>query len=254
MALRDMQVEAGFRFFEETPEVHSSDVVQAFIEQEIVKPNKVWVHDVLGCRRESECVKLRTPEFVLLPDLVASRRHYRPVQRQPWDPPCKLAPRLHKQRGALECGEGKVRACCPAHCPVSVQTRALNWLAIATDPGIKSIRDLRGEHVEMLERLYDQCVRAIQKEYKLERHDIMVFANYPPSVYKLHFHFCAPFFTSTAYDAFRMHPLSNIINNLRLCPEYYKLSSFHVPLHVGSEFFRITCAQDDARGEEANTE
>lgn len=250
-----MQCEVGFRFFTETPGVHSSGGVQTFIEQEIQKPSKAWVQEVVGSKREIEAVKLRTPEFVLLPDLNANRRQY---QQQ-------CGPRLtqncrHVQRWVKPGAGGVHKPWQPEQRPAAwqpepkpPQPRALNWLAIVADPNIRSIRDLRGEHVDMLERLYDQCVAAIQAEYKVERHDIMAFANYPPSVYKLHFHFCAPFFTSSAYDAFRMHSLSGIINNLRLCSDYYKLSSFQVPVHVGSELFRVTSEEKDTNSDEKET-
>lgn len=246
--LMAMQCEGGFRFFTETPGFHSSCGVQSFIEQEIHKPSKLWVQEVVGSKRESESVKLRTPEFVLLPDLNANRRQYRP---QPGS--ARFARPLQRWQQGKSDWPGKLQQDWPSfqqqrwpkqqqECPPA---KALNWLAIVADPSMRTIRDLRGEHVPMLERLYDECLTAIQKEYKVERHDVMVFANYPPSVYKLHFHFCAPFFTSSAYDAFRMHSLSGIINNLRLCSDYYKLSSFQVPVHVGSELFRITSAQSE---------
>jgi hypothetical protein len=317
-----MQGEGAFRFFTETPGFHSSCGVQSFIEQELNKPSKAWVHEVVGSRRESEFVKLRTPDFVLLPDLVAARRQFRHPYREPWSVRCsqmasKPMPRWTKpqypafqplkhgeaiacgawkhnrEAGDFACGAWKhnreagdfawnalvkdseqdgVHPCTPLTtvkatacnegmavvkpgCQWPQQqvaskegewsVKSLNWLAIVADPSLRSIRDLRGEHVPMLEDMYDQCVAAIQKEYKVDRSDIMVFANYPPSVYKLHFHFCAPFFTSSAYDAFRMHSLSSIINNLKICSDYYKLSSFQVPLHVGSELFRIIYKKAD---------
>jgi hypothetical protein len=261
------QCEAGFRFITETPGFHSSGVVQTFIEQEVMKPSKAWVQEVVGNKREMEAVKLRTPEFVLLPDLNPSRRQHQQQllctarnsqncgrQAQRWQHKQAWAGGGHKTGwqsgwGHASCPFSEIVPSCPPTGHLSSgssaagQPRFLNWLAIVSDPSVRSVRDLRSEHIGMLERLYDQCVLAIQKEFKVERHDIMVFANYPPSVYKLHFHFCAPFFTSSAYDAFRMHPLSNIINNLRLCPDYYKLSSFQVPVHVGSELFRVANAR-----------
>jgi m7GpppX diphosphatase len=108
-----------------------------------------------------------------------------------------------------------------------------------TNPGLRCIRDLRGEHLPMLEEMHRACVEAIQREYKVGEEDIMVFANYPPSVYRLHFHFCAPFFQPSAYDAFRMHSLSAIMNNLRIREDYYAASAFQIPVHLHSELFRV---------------
>jgi m7GpppX diphosphatase len=208
-----MSTQERVRFLVETGEMHTSPETRAFIEQEVERPSKQWVGEVLQSSRESEFVKLRTEDFVLLPDINCNRRV------------CKQAPRLGRAR---------------PHQGDAAPSRRFNWLAIVADPSIRSIRDLRGEHVKMLEQLQRQCVAVIQREYEVEAEDIMVFANYPPSVYRLHFHLCAPFFKPSAYDAFRMHPLSAIINNLRIHPEYYSLSSIQIPVHRNSELYRTT--------------
>jgi hypothetical protein len=255
--------EVGVHFFTETPGHYFSDEVQKFIDQEVYKPNKIWAKQIVDSDREADSVKLRTDEFVLLPDLVAYRRQFKQVEprpnglsyyhpkRRPFQPdmgfalktcarPCKFQP----QHDSL-CMSGLDLSEFPTP-PV----RHLNWLAIVTDPRIRTIRDLTGDHLPMLERLYESCVDAITKETGLERQDIMVFANYPPSVYKLHFHFCAPFFKSSAYDGFRIHPLSTIINNLKLFSDYYKLSTFDVPLHTNSELCRVIQARNKNGGED----
>ena len=318
-----MQPSEGMRFVVETPETHGSRESQAFIQQEIDRPSKVWVQEVVRSDRESEFVKLRTEDFVLLPDLNGHRRQARAFRARPlqlsggwparyepgwkqqvagergqggwdrdWKQPQQATERDWKQsppgpcfsswrdgewgRGQRRDGESpppqhrsfyKHSAGEPQHnrarswppieggeaadeagaagskaaalAPPKPARHRFNWLAIVADPSLRSVRDLRGEHVGMLERLYEQCVAAIQREYKgVGEEDIMVFANYPPSVYKLHFHFCAPFFQPTAYDAFRMHSLSAIINNLRIHPLYYQLSTLQIPVHSGSELYR----------------
>jgi m7GpppX diphosphatase len=204
-----MGTQERVRFLVETGEMHASAETRAFIEQEVDRPSKQWVGEVVQSSRESECVKLRTEDFVLLPDINCNRRI------------CKQAPRMGRGRTGGE----------------NTTQKRFNWLAIVADPSIRSIRDLRGGHLKMLEQLQRECVAAIQREYEVEAGDIMIFANYPPSVYRLHFHLCAPFFKPSAYDAFRMHPLSAIINNLRIHPDYYGLSSIQIPVHRNSELY-----------------
>ena len=217
-----MSSQERVRFLVETGEMHASAETKAFIEQEVERPSKQWVGEVMQSSRESEFVKLRTEDFVLLPDINCNRRVCKQVRGQ------------HVQaRAATPC-------------------KRFNWLAIVTDPSIKSIRDLRGEHVRMLEQLQSQCMAAIQREYQVEAGDVMVFANYPPSVYRLHFHLCAPFFKPSAYDAFRMHPLSAIINNLRIHPEYYRLSSIQIPVHRNSDLYRTTGGAQEEEGDGFN--
>lgn len=212
-----MQGPARVKFLTETPELHSSEEAQEFIRQEVGRPSKVWAHEVVACARETEFVKLRTPDFVLLPDINCHRRQGRP----------------YRTRLALRQETEAPRA-----------PRRFNWLVIMTSPALRSIRDLRGAHIPLLERMQATCVAAIQQEYQVAAEDIMVFANYPPSVYRLHFHFCVPFFKPTAFDAFRMHTLSAIINNLRIHPDYYGLSTFQIPVHSNSDLYRVFDAQD----------
>jgi hypothetical protein len=281
-----MQPSEGMRFVVETPTSHHSRESQAFIQQEIDRPSKVWVQEVVQSDRESEFVKLRTEEFVLLPDQNCNRRQARPFRARPQHPvswkmsgPCQFSwrtPTKHEDSeggwresvewgrwgGGAEPHHNRARSW-PAEEGVALKSSVLtaradsdrsevlaaasaryrqrfNWLAIVADPSLRSVRDLRGEHIGMLERLYEQCVDAIRMEYTgVAAADIMVFANYPPSVYKLHFHFCAPFFQPTAYDAFRVHSLSGIINNLKIHPLYYKISSFQIPVHSGSDLYRV---------------
>ena len=51
--------------------------MQAYITREVNRPCKQWIHDVLLCRRETERVKLRTLDFVLLPDIDCISKRYR---------------------------------------------------------------------------------------------------------------------------------------------------------------------------------
>jgi hypothetical protein len=266
-----MNSEGNFRFLTETPSMHESSLVQNFIQQEIGKPSKVWVQEVVNEKRECEFVKLRTPEFVLLPDSNAQRRQCKSIQSKesidyrymtratsPFIKTRWQTQYMNKKHELHQNSIGRQPGFCAQrksilaitedkteYQKIEAQTKGFNWLAIVADPKLRSIRDLRGEHVDMLENLYEQCIKAIKKDFQIERHDVMVFANYPPSVYKLHFHFCAPFFMSGAYDAFRMHSLSNIINNLKVCSDYYKLSSFQIPVHVSSELFSADIIQSD---------
>jgi diadenosine tetraphosphate (Ap4A) HIT family hydrolase len=251
--------------------MHESSLVQNFIQQEIGKPSKVWVQEVVNEKRECEFVKLRTPEFVLLPDSNAQRRQCKSIQSKesidyrymtratsPFMKTRWQTQYMNKKHELHQNSIGRQPGFCAQrksilaitedkteYQKIEAQTKGFNWLAIVADPKLRSIRDLRGEHVDMLENLYEQCIKAIKKDFQIESHDVMVFANYPPSVYKLHFHFCAPFFMSGAYDAFRMHSLSNIINNLKVCSDYYKLSSFQIPVHVSSELFSADIIQSD---------
>ena len=220
--------------------MHASHEVQSFIQNEVTRPCKNWVHDVIYNKREVDAVKLRTEKFVLLPDTNAHRRQYK-VQ-------CKIPVNSSEDRLMLpKWAEANYKQERVTTCSVWRDTffhaadtnhRAFNWLAIVSDTAIRSMRDLRGEHIKMLEELHDSCMDVIFKETGIESHKVMCYVNYPPSVYRLHVHFCAPFNFSSAFDAFRMHSLSSIINNLKINPEYYAISELRIPLHANSDMYQ----------------
>ena len=55
------------RLIQETPEMHRR--LKGFVQREAERPCKQWIHEVIAEKREKDRVKLRTPEFVLLPDV-----------------------------------------------------------------------------------------------------------------------------------------------------------------------------------------
>ena len=116
----------------------------------------------------------------------------------------------------------------------------VNWMSIMKDPALRNIRDLRAKHIPLLLEMKQACFAAIKKENPNIREDeLMVYANYPPSVQTLHFHFCSPYIFPWSFDAFRIHPLDAIVNNLRLKPDYYLVSDLTISLHENSPLYRI---------------
>lgn len=121
-----------------------------------------------------------------------------------------------------------------------------NWLAIMKNTSLRNIRDLTSDHIPLLQNLKKTCIERILTEYPhVKENDIMIFANYPPSVHVLHFHFCFPFLFPSAYDAFRIHSIDTIINNLIIHPNYYSISTLLLPLHESSPWFSLYHCQQD---------
>ena len=114
---------------------------------------------------------------------------------------------------------------------------ALHLLAIVTDDTLRCLRDLTGAHVGLLERLERLCMQVVSERFHVDAKHVLIFVNYPPSVYQLHFHVCAPFRRVASYDAFRMHSLTSILSNLRMNGEYYQRATLRVPVLTGSEFY-----------------
>ena len=197
-----------FRLVVETPEMHESRLMQAYINREVCKPSKQWIHEVLSSRREADRVKLRTPAFVLLPDVNS-------FQKRSKDP-------------AWQDTRWRLRR---------PQT-SFHWLAVVTDTRIHTIRDLRGAHLPMLTALYTECCQKIKDETGYGPEQIMAFVHHPPSVYQLHVHFKYPLSQSASpIDAFRMHSLVKIMINLRSDGDYYRKAHLEVPVYTNTDLY-----------------
>jgi len=201
------------RLILETPSMHGSGPMQAYISREVAKPCKQWVHEVLGSKRETDRIKLRTPDFVLLPDVDAFYKRPKP------------SPFLWQE-------VTRWRARRPA----------FHWLAVVNDTSLRTIRDLRGEHIPMLVRLYHTCCQKIREETGVSSDQVMAYIHYPPSVYQLHIHFKYPL-GPPSHDAFRVHLLSTVINNLAIDGDYYKKSLLQLPVYLNTDLHSALAAR-----------
>lgn len=183
------------KFVHESAEMFWSVPTQSFIDRDIHNPQKKWIFQILEGQREKEKVKFQDDDFLLIPDF---KNIY------------KRVPRSRKKTFPV----------------------FFNWMVIVKDMSLRNVRDLRGHHIPLLQKIKDKSVEILLDEFPgVQAQDIMIFANYPPSVHRLHFHLCFPFFFSNAYDAFRVHCIDQIINNLQINSDYYYLSNFTFPVY-----------------------
>lgn len=188
------------KLIEETPNMFWSMDMQHHMNKMITSPKTGWVQDIIQLKREQENIKLYTDEFVFLPDTKNIYKRWR-----------------QQQHGVC-----------------------LNWMAIVINPALRNIRDLKQEHIPLLRKIKQMGIDRIKEEFPhLGSDDIMIYANYPPSIHTLHFHFCFPFFSASAYDAFRIHSIDHIINNLNIKPDYYSISTFFIPVHEKSPLLQV---------------
>jgi len=196
----------------ETPCMHTKESVASFIQQEITRPSKQWIHSIIDGKQERDEVILRTDEFVLLPDTERVNRYWR-IQSS------KLGHRYHPQR------------------------RMLNWLSIVHDPSLRTMRDLRGHHIPMLKRMLKLCMEEVERNTGIQQDQVMAYVHYPPSVYQLHIHFSYPYGQYCHRDAYRVHSLEGIINNLEIDPDYYAKATLHLAMYRQSPHYLALTAQ-----------
>jgi m7GpppX diphosphatase len=188
----------------ETPEMNAGQSMAHFIEQEVGRPSKQWICSIIEGNQEQEEVIHRTTDYVLLPDTERANRYWRITHNV----------RLHSPR-----------------------RRVLNWLAIAHDKQLRTLRDLRGCHVPMLQEMLDTCTQIIENETGIRRDQVMAYVHYPPSVYQLHVHFSYPYTQYCHRNTFRVHNLLTIINNLQIDPDYYAKATLYMAVFRQSLHF-----------------
>jgi m7GpppX diphosphatase len=203
------QTVTDYSLLAETPAMYSRPRVAKFIEQEVSRPSKQWISSIIDGKQEADEVVCRTDAFVLLPDTERVNRYWRIASN-----------------------------CNPRNTPPPrLQKRVLNWLAIAHDRRLRTMRDLRGEHLPMLKTLMETCMRTIEAETGIRREQVMAYVHYPPSVYQLHVHFSYPFGQYCHRDAYRVHNLATIIDNLEIDPDYYAKATLQMAIYRQSLHF-----------------
>jgi len=197
----------------ETPGIYASSEVQGLIVEEKNRPSKQWVFNVMQGKQEAHAIRVQTDHFILLPDTERINRY--------WSILSNTARMMHSKY------------------PWNKPACTVNWLAICTEPGLHSMRDLRVGHLPMLRELQDKCQEAIAKETSVSKEEIMAYVHYPPSVFQLHIHFAYPYAQPNHRDVFRIHPLATIIANLEVDPEYYAKASIQVSVQKDSPWHKM---------------
>lgn len=100
----------------------------------------------------------------------------------------------------------------------------LHCLAVVNDRSLRSLRDLTGKHIGMLENILNKGVRLIKKKFKLPSDQIVAYIHYYPSIWHLHIHFVniAIADKDNKQATGLAHNLEAVIKNLRLDTNYYK--------------------------------
>ena len=102
-------------------------------------------------------------------------------------------------------------------------------LAIPHDK-IKTLRDLRSKHVELLENMKKECI-AVAKANYIDEEQLYFFFHYHPSFYQLHLHCCIINHPSLTSKYHRCNMLDNVIENIKRNSYYYKNATmkFEIP-------------------------
>ncbi|KAG8568148.1 hypothetical protein GDO81_013904 [Engystomops pustulosus] len=101
------------------------------------------------------------------------------------------------------------------------QVDDLYLIAICHKRGIKSLRDLNGDHLPLLKNVLQEGQEAILKQYGVQGNHLRIYLHYQPSYYHLHVHFVALGHEAPGITVERAHLLSDVIQNLEMDSQYY---------------------------------
>jgi len=114
------------------------------------------------------------------------------------------------------------------------QLSNLYLIAISHQRDIKSIRDLRSEHLPLLKNIRAKGAEAIVKKYGIDESQLRIYLHYQPSYYHLHVHFTAMSFDAPGSRVERAHLLDTVIDNIELCGDYYAKATISFPAKKGT--------------------
>ncbi|XP_022069700.2 m7GpppX diphosphatase [Acanthochromis polyacanthus] len=112
------------------------------------------------------------------------------------------------------------------------QVDDLYLLAIVHQRNIKSLRDLRSEHLPLLQNVFQKGKEQILQRYKLPASQLRVYLHYQPSYYHLHVHFTKLGYEAPGCGVERAHLLTDVIQNLQSDPRYYETRTLCFPLRA----------------------
>lgn len=104
----------------------------------------------------------------------------------------------------------------------------MQLLCMPTDKSLRTIRTLDVSHLPLLEHMKKATLDLIREKYGLEQGTIKMYFHYEPSTYHLHIHFVNIVSNQLHSSVEYSHELNNVIFNLKMIPDYYKIALLNI--------------------------
>ena len=95
-------------------------------------------------------------------------------------------------------------------------------LALPRNETLKTIRDLNGKNLPLLQHMKKIIINLLQKKYKIKEEQVYMFFHYLPSFFHLHLHVCGLRNINMQKKFGRHHLLDNVIQNITFKNDYYQ--------------------------------
>ncbi|KAL0491485.1 m7GpppX diphosphatase [Acrasis kona] len=120
---------------------------------------------------------------------------------------------------------------------------SMTLLCFLNKKNIMSIRDLKSEHVPILENILSKSLDVIEQKIGVNKKHVRAYVHYQPSFYHMHVHFSNIHKVSVGVETERAHCLQNIIDNIKLFPDYYQKKTLSYTMLEDNEIAKAVGAQ-----------
>ncbi|CAF0951531.1 unnamed protein product [Adineta ricciae] len=123
---------------------------------------------------------------------------------------------------------------------------SLHILGLVKSHDIHSIRDLKPEHIPLLESLLAKTKEFLSSKYGISPKTIRAFFHYPPTFYHLHVHFTALRNRLCGCEVERAHLVEDVIDHLKLQSNYYQIKTLYYKVAVNDPLYKLLEEEDKA--------
>jgi m7GpppX diphosphatase len=116
---------------------------------------------------------------------------------------------------------------------------SLHILGIVKSHHIHSIRDLKPEHIPLLESLLEKTTDFISLKHGVQSNNIRAFFHYPPTFYHLHVHFTVLQDRTCGCEVERAHLVQDVIDNLKLHNDYYQTKTLYYKVAISDPLYKL---------------
>lgn len=229
-----------------TPEIFWGDTLQEYIQSECKCEQKQWVYQLIcdadeRARQPAEPILINDDKWILCHnfhtntkpdeskgeknavDAGASEVKTSPcVSKLPKQCKTQRGPKLSQSSQSSQISQSPSEASSstfPTHKGTPETPPEKRYLVIFKNLELRTMRDLRSEHVEMLQDMQQKLSNFLRQQHGKLANSYRIFFHYLPSVFQLHAHVSA---RRISFNSYRRHYLFGVLRNLKKDDRYYQ--------------------------------
>ena len=114
--------------------------------------------------------------------------------------------------------------------------KEMHYLMLFADENLTCIRDLKGQHIGMLQHGMDEALQKIEEKHGMTRERLRIYFHYHPNYYRLHVHIVAHSSSSLVMN--NSIGFEQVVQNLAIDPAWYQTYSILVKVSEHSAWHK----------------